>query len=269
VGIAIVLQALLVFVARRPGHAVQDLTAAEWRDVVTAASRALLAAVVMTAAFTLLPFVTLTSSGPSVPPAALLLLVPQAVPMALPVALVAAALVTRRAAMSEAHVRTALVCLAAAGAVASLVLLAEAIPGANQMFRESVFGRPVSRGLAELTLAELWRVGQGGVVPHDLKLPIDRVAAASAFHLRLALGVAPLLMTVVVLSLTTRLERRWASSAAVAVVTVGYYGTMTWIALAAPLAVAPGLVAWAPGGALIALATLWRYGAARSVVTDI
>jgi hypothetical protein len=214
-----------------------------------------------------LPVVTMGARVQAVPPGALVLLVPQAVPMALPLALVAAALLTRRAAMSQAHVRTALVCLAAAGAGASLALLAEAIPGANQVFREWGFGRPVSRGLAELTLAELWRVGRGGVAPVDVILPIDRAAAASVFHLRLALAAAPLLLTAVACSLTTCLERRWVAVAAAATITAGYYSAMTWLAIDTPVT-APALVMWAPGGALLALAAFSRYGTTKSPATN-
>jgi hypothetical protein len=268
VGTAMVIRTVLAFAALRPVHAVQDLTAAEWQQIGLAATRVLLAGVLMTAAFTLWPFVTLRSIGASVPPAALVLLIPQAVPLALPAALVAAAMLTRRAALSRPHVQIAFACLSLVAAVASLTLLAETIPIANQAFREWGFGRPAGRGLAELTLAELWRVGRGGVAPVDLMLPIDRPAASAFFHLRLALAVAPLLLTTVVFSLMARPDRRWVSGALAATITAGYYSAMNLLAMDTPVT-APALVMWAPSGALLALAALSRYGATKFPATNV
>jgi lipopolysaccharide export LptBFGC system permease protein LptF len=129
-------------------------------------------------------------------------LVPQAVPLALPLGLMSGILFGLRDYVPTRRVQWTIAVLAIGCSAAAFVILAWLLPAGNQAFRELMAGQRLLRGMNELTLREL--------AATDL-VQIRRLITAEttsrfafAFHSRLALAFAPLMLSLFSLGIAHR-----------------------------------------------------------------
>ena len=137
-----------------------------------------------------------------------LYLIPQALAVALPMGLVFGVLYGLRGRAVTVRSRTTIIALAVGVSLATLAVTGGLLPEANQAFRETVAGRPVARGLNELSLREL---ASGN--PYQ-------------FHMRLALAVAPLTLGLFSLGLAAAIRasrRTWIATLISVAICFVYY----------------------------------------------
>jgi hypothetical protein len=180
--------------------------------------RALMRAFAATAVVTLV--CTLVLEAPFIPYAwrpegldrlVLLYLAPQGFPIAIAVGLAVGTLAGLGGGLAPSRRSTAaMIALAAAASVVSLVDVAWIAPVANQAFRVLVTGNPdIVRGASEMTLGELWRAAS----------PETRFA----FHMRWALTLSPLILAVLAASIVRASRRAWLSGPGVVIGFVACY----------------------------------------------
>ena len=79
------------------------------------------------------------------------------------------------------------------------------VPAANQAFRLSVAGRPVMKGINELTLRELGQLLEPGThEPMAVAPPSDWYRLALNYHTRWALSCAPIVLSLFAVAVTSR-----------------------------------------------------------------
>jgi hypothetical protein len=98
------------------------------------------------------------------------------------------------------------------------------MPAANQAYRQSIAGVTIAKGANELTLIELGKVLESGRYESiGIASPEGRRVVAMAYHVRLALSLAPFALSVFAL-VWTRRQRGGVSIVVVGfAMTVGYY----------------------------------------------
>jgi lipopolysaccharide export system permease LptF/LptG-like protein len=126
-------------------------------------------------------------------------LLPSAFPLAVPVGLLFGLLWSVDRVTISRRVVLVAVMLATLVSAASFVTLGWITPAANQAFRTTVVGRPVERGLRELTLTEL-----GGSVETRLTASVSTRQRRAEYHVRIAVSFATMALTVFALSLRSR-----------------------------------------------------------------
>jgi lipopolysaccharide export LptBFGC system permease protein LptF len=119
-------------------------------------------------------------------------LVPSALLIAIPLGLMCGILSGLRGRLATRSVGRSVMALAIACSIATLALSAWTMPAANQAFRELIAGRHLTRGLNELTLRELSSSDLAQI--RRLVTAETTDGFAFAFHSRLALAFAPLVL---------------------------------------------------------------------------
>lgn len=239
------------------------------------AARGPIVALAATGAFTVilvaLPLVRLsrvldTRAGGSVAELALCL-VPQALVISVPAGLFAAILIAWRDPAARLRHRGLIVCLALVASLATLVNGQWVAPETNQAFRETIAGRPLLRGAAELSLTELGRRVRMNAGDDDHETP---ARVSGMLHVWLAFAAAPLVIAGFVLAVAgvrRRLLRQLLTSAT-AVAVVSYYALLppalhAWMSRALP----PLAIAWLPI-AFLSLVTFAIVGSSSRGATD-
>lgn len=183
-----------------------------------------------------------------------LYLVPQAFPLSITVGVALAAMWACGRRQRQQAPRGLVLGLALAASVASFPTLAWVAPTANQAFRVSLAGRPIPKGINELSLGELQR---------RLSPPPSQSSASSqvrslqwSYHRRLAVACAPVALAVFALTLVRRGGRsRFALPLAGAVALSWYFVSPASIGSAD---VPPFAAAWAPNVTLLAVSIAVR-----------
>jgi hypothetical protein len=130
----------------------------------------------------------------------MLYLVPQTLPIATPVGLMFGILLGLRGRPVNRRIRWSVTILVIFCSVVMFVVVAWTVPAANQAFRQLAAGRPVLRGLNELTLRDL-----ASADPRQVRWLVTTKSTdefAFAFHFRLALAFAPLVVGLFALGIT-------------------------------------------------------------------
>ena len=141
--------------------------------------------------------------------------------------------------------------------LASFANMGWGFPRANQEFRTAAAGRPLVRGVNELTLGELRSLLRPGThEPLAVAEPATREGIATAYYNRLALSFATLALVLFVCAVRLRASGRLATAAAVCAVSLGYYTLVyTGLSLAWEATWPAAVGAWFPNG-VVALATM-------------
>ena len=193
------------------GRAVQGWSAADQQAIGRTIGFALAATVGITAVFVLLPFSNMPAP-PTETSSVLLLayLVPQALSAAIPFGLPIGLAIGTRGRLASRRVFWLIVAVAVGCTVVDLVVSGWVVPNTNQAFRVLVSGRPsVARGANELTLLELIsRVSMAGGQESSRQFLFS-------LHARLAISVAPPILTCFALAVP---RLRWRTSFSVAAV---------------------------------------------------
>jgi hypothetical protein len=126
------------------------------------------------------------------------LLLPQALTLSIPVALFVAALCALRARALTARLRRTSVVLALATSLLMFVSVNWLVPASNQAFRETLAGRYVLEGPAELSLADVRR--EALAFKRESR-PRQAGRMLVNFHQRIAIAAAPLALTVLAFGL--------------------------------------------------------------------
>jgi hypothetical protein len=186
-----------------------------------------------------------------------LALVPQGASVALPIGVVFGILCGLRGREATPRVRHAIVGLTIVSSLAMIVIVGWILPASNQVFREVMAGRPLAKGMNELTLVELaseqalkrqWIVG-------------GTARRAFELHFRLALAFAPLALGLFALGIATA-RREAAGIPAVSVIALtscfAYYWLLSVARHALPYGdrLPPPVAAWLPNLAFLAMALL-------------
>lgn len=170
-----------------------------------------------------------------------LALVPQAMSVALPMGVVLGVLCGLRGRVATSRVQLAIVLLAIVCSLAMFVNVGWILPASNQVFREIAAGRPVARGMNELTLAEL--------AEKDI----------FQFHFRLALAFAPLALGLFALGVAAA-TRRTSNALLIGVIALGscfaYYVLLYWSRLDIGGHFPAIVAAWSPNFVFLAVALL-------------
>jgi hypothetical protein len=175
--------------------------------------------------------------------------IPQAIPLAIPVGLTLGILAAFRRVASSRRARALVLVLAMASSAASFTMLAWVVPTANQAFQLAMVGRPVVKGLNELTLAELGeRLRAGAHAGIALAPPTDNRRLERTYHSRWALSCAPLVLALFAISVTGRRQRgRLALGLIGGASIVGYFALLySALALQGDHTVPVFAFAWAP-----------------------
>jgi hypothetical protein len=201
---------------------------------------------------------------------ALVLLVPQAVALALPTSLLIAVPLAFRRVSNARHILVRGLALSAICAAATLIVMIQLLPDANQAYRVEIMKRidpsvvHLPRGPMEMTLHELreridvLRLTPGGVVAaRQFEYTFQMKLAMSA--IALPVGLLAIAVTIVARGRV----RSIALGIGVAFVYVyGVFAADTWALqwLRRSDAVSPAVLAWAPATliATLALAILWK-----------
>jgi len=200
---------------------------------------------------------------------AVVLLVPQAVTMSLPVSLLVALPLAFRGMASRRRLVTRGLVLSVLCALATLVLMIQVLPDANQAFRIEAARHidpsltHIPRGPIEMTLHELrekidiLRLTPGGV--------IEARRLEYTLHMKLAMSAIPLPLGLLAIAIT-RAARGRARSIAIGIASMLIYVYGVFVADAWALlwlrrseAASPAVLAWTPAMliAAVALAIIW------------
>lgn len=189
----------------------------------------------------------------TVSPWALWYLIPQGVPIAIPASLLIAALAGAASGPVTARLRKSMLFLVLIGSIGSGVFLGWITPTANQAFRVMIFGalrepRPPlvpAKGPNEMTWQEL-HVERARV--SAMSRPREMRLMTLAYHLRLALAIAPLLFGFLGLQLVRPVQRaRLAKLLALAgLVAYSSYYTAFNFTIVGNGSLSPVAVAWTP-----------------------
>ncbi len=252
IGYLAFVKAIAIHGCRQYSRAIAAASGGDWWRTV----RAPLAAVtIVTLLFSALPAATLSRSVNGNRALLTLWLVPQALAIGLPIGVAVGLLVG-----SDRRRSAALVSAIVLGA--SLANVAWAFPAANQAFRMSaaapgLAGRPLARGVNELTLGELRSLLEPGThEPMAVAQPATREGIAVAYYARWALTFATLVLALFVSAVRSRSSSRLAIAAGVVAASLGYYtlivigSTRAWPGTWPPVA-----GAWFANG-VVALASL-------------
>jgi hypothetical protein len=151
-------------------------------------------------------------------------LIPQALAVAIPLGLVFGILLGLRDQPSTARVNWTILALALLCSSLAFFVVAWLMPAANQAFREMIAGRPLLRGLNELTLGELASADPARVT-RVISAGVTTRRLAWEFHLRLVLACAPLVLGLFSIAVTTGPRRNYgrvAMSVAALMASLGY-----------------------------------------------
>nr|ADC35919.1 hypothetical protein [uncultured bacterium 59] len=143
------------------------------------------------------------------------------------------------------------------------------LPEANQRFRVETAGRPIPRGVNELSLSALrsWRITRAAAGAQ----PEESLRLAYMYHLRLALSLTPLLFGLFALGLSARCAY-WHPVIVAAMLPglyLGYYWLLAETRIAAlTSSLSPLTATWLPNLLTAVLAAaLWPRAAQRSAST--
>ncbi len=238
--------ALIKAMALHDGHTVES----------GAAVRMIAYAIVITVAVTMLfalpPMLALApqTRGTANRLALVLRLVPQAVPIAIPIGVTLGMLAgLGNAALSRRSTRVMLI-IAIVSSIASFVLMGWLVPASNFAFLKVLIGHPVTKGVSELTLGELYQ--------RMVRAPTGVRYLATMYHTRIAFSCATF-----VLGLFALAVRHWRPLVRVSlgVVACGLYVGYYFL-LADPIrsgmggAFPPIVMVWLPNVAMTAIAML-------------
>ncbi len=179
----------------------------------------------------------------------LLYITPQAVPLAIPVGVTLGMLSgLGKAALSRRAARVMLI-IAIVSSIASFVMMAWVAPATNMAFLETLTGRPVVKGISELTIGELHQ--------RMLNAPHARHLAMMC-HARLAFSCATFVLGLFALAVRhCRPLVRVALGVLACVLYVGFYITFTDVGYSDwGQALSPIAVMWLPNVAMTAIAIL-------------
>ena len=217
-----------------------------------------------------LPPLLAEGSRPSRPSSTIwlgILLIPQAVPLSIPVGLTFGILWGLGRAAASRRSRALVLVGAVFSCVVSLATIGWVMPAANQAYRESIAGVTIAKGANELTLIELGKVLESGQYESiGMVSPRGRRSVAMAYHVRLALSLAPFVLSLFALVWTRRQRGRVPIVAVGCAMTVGYYLILSFAGRAYTFdrAMSAVAAAWAANVAFLTLsAMLWISSRAR------
>ena len=192
----------------------------------------------------------------------LLYLLPQTLPLSVPVGLTFGILWGFGRAAASRRSRTVVLFVAVTFSAVSFTMLAWVVPATNQAFRVSLMGRPVMKGVNELTLGELSQLIETRR-RDPLALPASRDIRSLAlnYHGRWALAGAPFVLSLFSVSVTHRRRRgRLILGLAGCAAISGYYIIMYTAKQFGLDRTVPVLaVAWTPNVAFLLLSLVTRY----------
>ena len=154
-------------------------------------------------------------------------LVPQALAVAIPLGVLFGVLLGLRNRAITPHVRWNVAVAAAVCSVATLVIIGWIMPASNQTFRERAAGRPLARGMNELTLRE---IAFGDPSSLGAASPDASRRLAYELHARLALAAAPLALGLFAIGVSAAVRRTFSAvtvGVAAFLWALGYYTVMS------------------------------------------
>jgi lipopolysaccharide export LptBFGC system permease protein LptF len=199
----------------------------------------------------------------------LLYLLPQALPLSVPVGLTFGILWGFGRAAASRRSRTVVLIVAVTFSAVSFTMLAWVVPATNQAFRVSLMGRPVMKGVNELTLGELSQlIETRGRDPKALPNSRDVRRLALNYHARWALAGAPFVLSLFSVSVTHRRRRdRWILGLAGCAAISGYYIIMYAAKEFGLSRTVPALAAaWAPNVAFLLVSVPYLAGSLSTPV---
>lgn len=178
----------------------------------------------------------------------LVYLVPHTLPLSIPIGVTFGILWGIGRGSSSRRSRAVVLSLALMASVASFVMLAWIVPTANQAFRVSMAGRPISKGANELTLGELRGLLEASAAQQpQISLRPDARSLSLNYHRRWALASAPFVLACFAVALTRRRHRRILLLLAGCLAIVGYSVAMDSArGLAVDGTLSAFAAAWAP-----------------------
>jgi lipopolysaccharide export LptBFGC system permease protein LptF len=246
-GCAALVNAVVVHAAFRATGILHDLTGADLRVLLRTlgvSTAVVLVGTLVVAAVPFFRFVSLDHPGSG---ALGLLLIPHALPLAIPIGLTFGILWALGTVAASHRSRALVVVAAMVASAVSFTTLGWVGPTANQAFRVSINGGPLAKGANELTLRELDQL----LEPGQVGSPADLRALALNYHTRWALAVAPLVLAVFALVLTSRRQCGRLTLALAGCITIGgYYAVLYAVRNLGLVAYA---TAWIPNAGLLAL----------------